>query len=70
MGQKVILVVDDIEDSIWEISPDGEWPQLDLGERTRPTPTLTSTKSSWWESRKAPQASISWRKPFPPPGRR
>ena len=33
-------IVDDIEDSIWEMSPDGEWPQLDLGERTRTTPTL------------------------------
>ena len=34
-------VIDDIEDSpIWELSPDGEWPQLSLGERTRTTPTL------------------------------
>ena len=33
-------VVDDIEDSIWEMSPNGEWPQLSLSERTRTTPTL------------------------------
>ena len=34
-------VIDDIEDStIWELSPNGEWPQLGLGERTRTTPTL------------------------------
>ena len=34
-------VIDDIEDStIWEMSPNGEWPQLSLSERTRTTPTL------------------------------
>ena len=34
-------IVDEIEDTvIWEMSPEGEWPQLILGERTRTTPTL------------------------------
>ena len=34
-------IVDEIDDMvIWEMSPEGEWPQLILGERTRTTPTL------------------------------
>ena len=34
-------IADEIDDLvIWEMSPDGEWPQLSLGERTRTTPTL------------------------------
>ena len=34
-------IVDEIDDIvIWEMSPEGEWPQLLLGERTRTTPTL------------------------------
>ena len=34
-------IVDEIDDVvIWEMSPDGDWPQLILGERTRTTPTL------------------------------
>ncbi|MDP7329294.1 MAG: beta-propeller domain-containing protein, partial [Candidatus Thalassarchaeaceae archaeon] len=34
-------IVDEIDDIvIWERSPEGDWPQLSLGERTRTTPTL------------------------------
>ena len=34
-------IVDEIDDVvIWEMSPDGDWPQLNLGERTRTTPAL------------------------------
>ena len=34
-------IVDEIDDIvIWEMSPEGDWPQLSLGERTRTTPTL------------------------------
>ena len=33
-------LVDDVDDLILEFSPEGDWPQLDLGERTRSTPTL------------------------------
>ena len=34
-------LVDDVDEpSIWNMSPNGEWPQLSLGERTRTTPTL------------------------------
>lgn len=33
-------LVDDVDDIIMELSPEGDWPQLDLGERTRSSPTL------------------------------
>ncbi|MED6298200.1 MAG: hypothetical protein VX828_07870, partial [Candidatus Thermoplasmatota archaeon] len=33
-------LVDDVDDIVLEFSSEGDWPQLDLGERTRSTPTL------------------------------
>ncbi|MBJ84551.1 MAG: hypothetical protein CMB52_03435 [Euryarchaeota archaeon] len=33
-------LVDNVDDVVIEMSPEGDWPQLNLGERTRSTPTL------------------------------
>ena len=33
-------LVDDVDDIIMQLSPEGDWPQLDLGERNRSSPTL------------------------------